>query len=63
MDWNITCDDLSAPFEPTAEDFEEGDTLFDFEAEEEEADDLSDLLGSFDTSFLGLVDTLNGYRV
>lgn len=48
MDWNITCDDLSAPFEPT-----EADWLEDDEAE------LSDLLEACDLDFFEWVDSLN----
>lgn len=60
MDFNITCDDFET-FQPTAEDFENDEVLW--EVEQEEDEDLSELLGSFQTSFFGLVDNLNGYEV
>ena len=60
MDFNITCDDFE-DFQPTAEDFENDEVLWEVEPEEDE--DLSELLGSFNADFFGLVDSMNNYKI
>lgn len=50
MDWNTNCDDLSAPFEPTADDW--------MEWPEEDEEDFDTALGA-PVDFFKWVDTLN----